>query len=86
MATRTAPFLVFAISLATLGFVLSANANERKTAIITFDAPDAGTNAFGTFPLGINLAGAIEGYFLDAGNTFHGFLRAPDGTFTTIDG
>jgi hypothetical protein len=31
--------LAFAVSLATSGFALSAGANERKTAIITFDAP-----------------------------------------------
>ena len=28
--------VLFAVSLATSGFVLSANANERKTALITF--------------------------------------------------
>ena len=35
--------LAFAVSLVTSGFALSANANERKTTIITFDAPGAGT-------------------------------------------
>jgi hypothetical protein len=43
MATGTVPLVLFGVSLATSGFVLSANANERKTAIITFDAPGAGT-------------------------------------------
>jgi hypothetical protein len=46
MAAGTALLLLFAVSLATSGFVLSANANERKTAIITFDVPGAGTGAF----------------------------------------
>jgi hypothetical protein len=39
MAPGRALLLVFAVSLATSGFVLSANAIERKTAIITFDVP-----------------------------------------------
>ena len=43
MATGRALLQVFAVSLITSGFVLSANANERKTAIVTFDAPGAGT-------------------------------------------
>ena len=47
-ATRTALLQVFAVSLITSGFVLSANANERKTAIITIDVPGAqGTLAGG---------------------------------------
>jgi hypothetical protein len=31
--------IAFAVSLVTSGFVLSANANEQKTTIITFDPP-----------------------------------------------
>jgi hypothetical protein len=52
MATGTPLLLVFAVSLVTSGFVLSANANERKTAIITFDAPGAvnGTSALAINP------------------------------------
>jgi hypothetical protein len=46
MATGRALLQVFAVSLITSGFVFSANANERKTAIITFDAPGAGTGLF----------------------------------------
>jgi hypothetical protein len=45
-ATGSALLLAFAVSLATSGFVLSANANERKTVIITFEVPGAGTGAF----------------------------------------
>jgi hypothetical protein len=45
MATGRALLQVFAVSLITSGFVLSANANERKTAIVTFDAPGAGTGS-----------------------------------------
>jgi len=57
-------------------------------AITTFDAPGAGTQAFqGTYPLEkhIDPKGEIDGYYVDQNNGFHGFLRARDGTFTTID-
>jgi hypothetical protein len=60
----------------------------RDGTITTFDAPGAGTvtDSFqGTFPFGINPAGAIVGYALDASNVFHGFLRDRDGNFTTFD-
>lgn len=57
--------------------------------ITTFDAPGAGTGpcqgTFITFTDGINPAGAIAGGYFDAGNVFHGFVRAPDGTFTAFD-
>jgi hypothetical protein len=82
MATRTALLPVFAVSLATLGFVLSANANERKTAITTFDAPGA---VNGTSPTSINPRGSITGFYFDANFVPHGFLRAKNGSFTTFD-
>jgi predicted membrane protein len=54
--------------------------------IITFDAPGAGTGpGQGTTPNGIDSRGAIVGWYLDAGNVNHGFVRDPDGTITTID-
>ena len=59
MATGRALLQVFAVSLITSGFVLSANANERKTTIITFDVPGA---VNGTSPSSISPAGAITGY------------------------
>ena len=50
----------------------------RDGAIITYDAPGAGGNANqGTLATGINAAGAIVGYYLDATNAFHGFVLAP---------
>ena len=33
----------------------------------------------------INSAGTIVGNYSDANNAIHGYLRSPDGTFTTID-
>jgi hypothetical protein len=79
--------LAFAVSLATSGFALSANANERKTTIITFDVPGAGTGAGqGTQGFAINPAGTITGIYFDANNVLvHGFVRARDGTITTFD-
>ena len=84
IATRTPLLLVFAVSLITSGFVLSANANERKTAIITFDAPGA-THGFmqGTHGFAISNQGTITGTFDSNGN--HGFIRTRDGTFITFD-
>ena len=66
-----------------LGLGLSATAqDDRRATIITFDVPGASqvTQAFG-----INPAGTIVGYYVDASDVGHGFLRAKDGTFTTID-
>src|SRR5246127_4637368 len=84
MAARTALLLTFAVSLITSGFVLSANANERKTAIITFDAPGATHGLFqGTHGNAISPQGTITGTFDSNGN--HGFVRARDGTFITFD-
>ena len=54
-----------------------------------FDAPDAGTGYYqGTFPAnfsGINPEGTSVGEITDANYVSHGYLRAPDGTFTEID-
>lgn len=49
----------------------------------TFDVP--GSNSGAPNPTAINSAGAITGYYFDAGNLIHSFLRAPDGTVTTFD-
>jgi hypothetical protein len=46
----------------------------------TFDAPGAGTvvgSYQGTYPMAISPVGAITGYYLDANNVEHGFLRLP---------
>jgi len=58
--------------------------------ITTFDAPGAGgpcgTGCHqGTRPAAINLAGEISGYIIDASGGGHGFLLAPDGTYTFFD-
>ena len=44
--------------------------------IITFDAPGAGTGpGQGTLSFAINPAGLITGFYVDAGDAIHGFLR-----------
>jgi hypothetical protein len=56
--------------------------------ITSFDSPGADTTPGdfgGTYPNGINDAGAITGYYADASGGAHGFLRSPEGTFTTFD-
>ena len=58
----------------------------RHAEMITFNAPGAGTGSGqGTLPNNINPQGAITGYYADANNVTHGFLRARDGTFTTFE-
>lgn len=56
--------------------------------ITTFDPPGAvatsGSDLNG-FHSSINAAGAITGAYQTADFLLHGFLRAPDGTFTTFD-
>ena len=69
------------------GFVRAANGTFTQ-----IDAPDAGTGPFpqGTFPSeftagGINPAGAITGFYVDASSVQHGFVRAPNGVITEFD-
>jgi len=57
-------------------------------AFIAVDAPGAalGANGSGGTSLsGINSTGEVTGYFTDANSVVHGYVRAPDGTFTTFD-
>ncbi len=56
--------------------------------LTTFDAPGAGTIASdsnGTFAYGMDDFGVVAGYYNDANLVSHGFLRTPDGKFTTFD-
>jgi hypothetical protein len=76
------------------GYYLDANnvfhgfARSPQGKITTFDVPGADLTAGdfnGTLPNAINDAGAITGEWFDANNQEHGFLRSPDGKFTTFD-
>lgn len=72
------------------GLVTAANSTPR---FITFDAPGAGTGsgqgtgcfAYTDCSVLINNFGAITGYYLDANNVFHGFVRSPQGNFTNFE-
>jgi hypothetical protein len=78
--------MAFCLVLCTLGLGLSVNAAGTNTTVTKFDAPGAGTRAGqGTFANGINTSGAIAGFIRDTNASRHGFLRAPDGTFTIFD-
>jgi hypothetical protein len=77
----------------TLLFLLVMTGQANAQRIITFDAPGAGTGsgqgtgcfAYTDCSVLINNFGAITGYYLDANNVFHGFLRSPEGTFTNFE-
>jgi hypothetical protein len=54
----------------------------------TFLPPGAGPYGAGCYsdcPIGLNDWGQITGIYLDANNVVHGFLRNPDGKYTTFE-
>jgi hypothetical protein len=55
--------------------------HPKNCTFLSFDVPAA---VNGTNPTGINLEGAITGYYYDANYGVHGFQRAPNGAFTTV--
>ena len=66
--------------------VLAISSSICAQSITTIDAPGAGTGLFqGTYALGVNASGTIMGFIRDAGNIRHGFVRAPDGSFSIFD-
>src|SRR5262249_3427103 len=72
--------------LISVGVLLASARLLAAGAIITFDAPGAGTGPFqGTEAVGINPMGAITGPYIDASNVSHGFVRAPNGSITSFD-
>ena len=67
---------------------LSLIVSAQEARIVTFDAPGADTKPGdnnGTYPTGINAWGAVTGNYVDANNVLHGFLRSPEGKFTTFE-
>jgi hypothetical protein len=73
--------------LAFISLTFAAWSQDKPQARFTvFDAPGAGAAAGqGTIAELINQAGWVTGYYFDAENVGHGFLRSPDGRFTTFD-
>src|SRR6516164_874060 len=90
---RKAAGALFGVMAMVCGFHLYAQQTEADVSgaakggtFTIFDVPGAGTGFLeGTFPLGINPAGTITGYYQDADFLGHGFLRSPDGVITTFD-
>jgi hypothetical protein len=81
---KVAPALYVLLCAPFLSSVVSA----QEPRIITFDAPGADTKPGdnnGTYTSGINAWGAITGSYQDTNETYHGFLRSPDGKFTTFE-
>jgi hypothetical protein len=75
--------LYFDVDEVVHGFV-----RDPTGAITTFEAPGAGTepaSSQGTRAFSISQRGEIAGYYTDAVGMNHGFVRAADGTITTID-
>lgn len=88
-ATRRTKGCALYSGFCALVMAVAANAGP----IITFDAPGAGTGsgqgtgcfAFTDCSVLLNNFGAVTGYYLDANNVFHGFVRSPEGKFATFD-
>ena len=74
-------------------FVSSPALAQTTPTIITIDAPGAGTQVppigsphpEGTFATAINDTGWIAGYYVDGNVACHGFVRSPDGSFSSFD-
>lgn len=83
----TLPNGALALFMALSMLASGSTASAQKPHIITFEAPGADTTGDnnGTYPSSINNWGAITGSYQDTNNTFHGFLRHPNGTFTTFE-
>ncbi len=77
---RSAAFTLF-VSVCMFG-----RAQESKT--IIFDAPGADTASGdynGTFATAISNGGVVTGYYIDANDVYHGFLRTSKGGFLTFE-
>src|SRR5215469_6023323 len=81
MQNRTT--LIFAALLIATAWPQLALAEHQIT---TIDPPGAGTApGQGTFPQQNLNSGVIVGYYIDAKNVSHGFIRSRHGKYTTID-
>jgi hypothetical protein len=63
-------------------FAMRMPAQQSGTpTFITFEAPGAGTSPYqGTAGTSINADGTTTGYYSDASNVYHGFVRDSSGT------
>ena len=49
------------------------------------DAAAGSSSEQGTFPLAVNPAGEVAGYYIDPSGYYHGFIRNSEGVMTTVD-
>jgi len=74
------------LALLTLSAAVAISVPSHAQKIITFDAPNAGTAFnYGTYPVDINIWGAVTGSVIDNGNGQHGFVRDPFGKISDFD-
>ena len=60
--------------------------NLHRPTFTSFDAPGAASgDGQGTEPASVNAEGTIAGFYDDANNVLHSFVRAIDGTIATFD-
>jgi uncharacterized membrane protein len=70
------------------GMLAMSAASAWQNKFLTFEVPEADTTAQsynGTFPQSINDWGVIIGSYIDANDVYHGFIRSPDGKFTSFE-
>ena len=79
IANKTWSLTVVAIALWAGAPAYAAPASASN--YITFDPP----NSVSTTPSCINASGAVTGFYEESDNSFHGFLRTPNGTIVTLD-
>jgi hypothetical protein len=80
-ASLRAAMLVFCVLLFALA--LSRTASAHEPTITPFDVP--ASNGYGTVVADLAPDGTIVGFYFDANLIAHGFLRSPQGEFTTFD-
>src|SRR2546427_13011262 len=74
--------VALSVALCTLLLGICSSASAQSFTVTTFEAPGASTVPFAA---SINNSGVMTGFYVDAGGYPHGYLRAHDGTITTID-
>ena len=88
MKLRTLTVLMGVIVLGGALSMPTQAAQNASSGIISFEVPGADTTANdynGTFPSGINNWEVVTGSYIDVNDVYHGFIRSPDGKFTTFE-
>ncbi len=86
MKTRKSFMAWGMLPLAMCRLMLGIPAIAQQPTITTIDAPHAGTiSGYGTEAIAICPAGQIAGLYAGYSNSIHAYVRATDGTITTLD-